>query len=149
MGRYVNDLKDDKFNINEPVAWEAVRELIGMCNYGGRVTDNNDRILLRCYTAEIFNDDLIAVDKWRPPGTEHENYQYIVEEGNTKANIAELWTPDVFLQEISGYMHEGPDPTSCFGQHPNAEISSQINDTTELLKDIVSLQPLVVEGSPK
>jgi len=36
-------------------------------------------------------------------------------------------------------MHEGPDPTSCFGQHPNAEISSLIADTTGLLMDIVSL----------
>lgn len=133
MGRYVNDLKDDKFNVSEPVPWEGIRELIGMCNYGGRVTDNNDRILLRVYTNEIFNDNLIHIDKWRPPGTEHENYQYIVDESNAKMNIAELYTPDVFYTEISGYMHEGPDPTSCFGQHNNAEISSQIADTTGLL----------------
>jgi hypothetical protein len=24
------------------------------------------------YTKEIFNDELIAIDKWKPPGTEHE-----------------------------------------------------------------------------
>jgi dynein heavy chain, axonemal len=149
MGRYVNDLKDDKFNAMEPVPWDAVRELIGQCNYGGRVTDNSDRTLLMVYTKEIFNDDLIGTDKWKPPGTEHEPYSYIVDESNTKANVAELWTPDVFTTEIQAYMHEGPDPTSCFGQHPNAEISSQIADTAGLLQDIVSLQPLVVEGSPK
>lgn len=96
MGKYINDLKDDKFNIAEPVPWDAVRELIGQCNYGGRVTDNSDRTLLMVYTREIFNDELIAIDKWKPPGTEHENYTYIVDESNTKANIAELWTPEVF-----------------------------------------------------
>ncbi len=64
-----------------PVPWDAVRELIGSCNYGGRITDPNDRLLIQVYTKEIFNDELVAIDKWRPPGTEHLNYAYLPDEG--------------------------------------------------------------------
>jgi hypothetical protein len=53
-----------------------------------------------------------------------------------------LWTPETFKSEIQMNMEEGNDPPSCFGQHPNAEIQSQINDTNELLEAIVALQPL-------
>jgi hypothetical protein len=117
-------MKDDKFDISQPVPWEAVRELIGPCNYGGRVTDNADRTLLKVYTNEIFNDELVAIDKWRPPGSGQENYQYCADETNTKTDIALLWPPESFASELELQMFEGPDPASCFGQHGNAEISS-------------------------
>ncbi len=35
---------------------------------------------------------------------------------------------------------------SAFGQHTNAEITSQIMDTNELLYSILSLQPAVVSA---
>jgi len=47
----------------------AVQYLIAEGNYGGRITDNNDRRLIKVYASEIFNDELIAIEKWRPPDT--------------------------------------------------------------------------------
>lgn len=38
------------------------------------------------------------------------------------------------------------DKPEAFGQHSNADISSQIQDSTELLSSLVSLQPRIVSG---
>jgi len=38
------------------------------------------------------------------------------------------------------------DPPIAYGQHTNAEITSQIMDSTELLYSILSLQPQVVSS---
>lgn len=89
---------------------------------------------------DMFKDDLIAVEKWRPEGTQEYNYQYTIDEANVKSpEQAQFFTPDFFYQDISTYMHEGNDPSICFGQHANAEIGSQITETQVLLESIVSL----------
>ena len=46
--------------------WQAVQYLIADANYGGRVTDDLDRRLLKVYAGEIFNDSLL-IERWKPP----------------------------------------------------------------------------------
>ena len=66
--------------------------------YGGRITDDRDRRLIKVYAKEIFEDSLIAIEKWRPVGTEEYNYIYPADEANTKLmSPAELYTPEYFL----------------------------------------------------
>jgi len=43
-----------------------------------------------------------------------------------------MFTPDFFYDEIANKMTSN-DPPSAFGQHINAEITSQIMDSNELL----------------
>jgi len=121
--------------------------LLAECNYGGRITDNCDRRLIKVYASEIFNDDLVSIERWRPPLTEELNYQYAFDESNLKGDQAAFIQPEVFRQEILTQMQEGNDPAIAFGQHPNAEIAAQIAETNELLENIVNLQPLVITGS--
>jgi dynein heavy chain len=117
--------------------------------YGGRITDERDRKLITVYAKEIFEDALVAPEKWRPYGTEEFNYVYPADEANTKhPNVAELFNPDYFMGEIQKHF-ENRDQPSAFGQHTNAEISSQIGDTNELLASILSLQPQVVSEGGK
>jgi len=120
--------------------------LIADCNYGGRITDDRDRRLIRVYAKEIFDDNLVALERWRPEATEEYNYIYPADEANTKhPDIASIFTPDFFLQEIQKHF-ENRDQPIAFGQHTNAEITSQILDSNELLMSILEMMPQQVSG---
>jgi dynein heavy chain len=98
--------------------------LIAEANYGGRVTDDRDRRLITVYAKEIFNDNLILPERWRPYGTEELNYAYPADEQNVKNQPASLvFTPEFFYEEIFTKMEEN-DPPLAYGQHINAEITS-------------------------
>jgi hypothetical protein len=53
------------------------------------------------------------------------------------------------MQTHKEYLQTLPvvDRPEAFGQHPNADISFQINDTRVVLESIVSLQPRASSGS--
>jgi dynein heavy chain len=87
---------DETYDKKQPIPWEAIQYLIAQCNYGGRVTDDRDRKLIDVYSKEIFNDNLIAPEKWRPYGTEELKYHYPADEQNTKVDPIALFNPDFF-----------------------------------------------------
>lgn len=131
---------------DEPIPWKAIQYLIAEANYGGRVTDDWDRRLIIVYAEEIFNEKLVTEQRWKPPGTDTLNYQYINEEEmKGQAGVNESpYNPQYFVDDISKNM-ENTDSPSAFGQHVNAEITSQIMDANSLLGDILSLQPQKTE----
>jgi dynein heavy chain, axonemal len=45
--------------------WDAMRYLIAEVTYGGRVTDDWDRRLLKVYANEYFNQAVISEEKHR------------------------------------------------------------------------------------
>ena len=101
-----------------------MRYLIAEANYGGRITDERDRRLIYVYAKEIFNENLIAPEKWRPYGTEELNYMYPANEADAKAaDPSALFVPDFFYDEILQKMDD-IDPPLAYGQHINAEITS-------------------------
>jgi len=114
---------DEAWDKKQPVPWDAIQYLIAQCNYGGRVTDDRDRKLIDVYSKEIFNDNLIAPEKWRPYGTEDLKYGYPAEETNTKVDPIAVYTPEYFYEEIANGMEDADKPLA-FGQHVNAEINS-------------------------
>jgi len=121
--------------------------LISKANYGGRVTDDRDIRLIDVYSSEIFNDELIAPERWRP-GTEMDaRYAYPADEVNVKqpSDQTLLFTPDWFLNEIQTNFPVDDMP-EAYGQHTNAEINSQTIDSLELLEAILSLQPVSAAG---
>jgi dynein heavy chain, axonemal len=98
--------------------------LIAEANYGGRITDDRDRRLIKVYAKEIFNENLIQPDKWKPPGTEELNYGYPADEVNIKhPKPADVFLPSFFYDEIDTKM-ESIDQPAAYGQHVNAEITS-------------------------
>jgi hypothetical protein len=75
--------------------------LIAAANYGGRITDDRDRRLIEVYAKEIFNNNLIALERWKPYGTDDLNYIYPADEANIKhPNPEQVFTPDFFYEQI-------------------------------------------------
>lgn len=117
---------DENYQPKAPVPWPAIITLIAQCNYGGRVTDDHDRRLMGVYAKEIFNDNLIGIDQWKPPGTEEENYGYPADEANFNKGGADPtlhFTPQFFYDAIKSGMEQHDQPRA-YGQHVNAEINS-------------------------
>ena len=49
-------------NENDATPFQALRYVTGECNYGGRVTDDKDRLLLNTILTNCYNPGLIQPD---------------------------------------------------------------------------------------
>jgi len=109
--------------------WEAIRYLTANANYGGRVTDSWDRRLVNVYINEFYSECVIDTPKHK---LSELNEYYVPPNGN--------------LESYKTYIQQLPvtDKVQAFGQHDNADISSQWDDTNILLRTIISLQPRIV-----
>ena len=136
------DFNDSDFDICEDVLllyvdnyeatpWEAIRYLIGEANYGGRVTDAWDRRLLNTYLDTWYNEAIFETDNFKMSSL---STYYIPDDGP--------------LQSYKDYIQQLPnfDMPEAFGQHGNADIASQIEDTIELLESVLMMQPRVAGG---
>lgn len=141
MGRHKDGKTEERYNKKTPIPWPAIQYLIAEAYYGGRVTDERDRRLMMVYAREIFNENLIQPESWKPVGTEDLGYGYPVEEQNIRhPDPSQLLTPDYFYKEIIAKLPD-IDPPLAYGQYINAEITSQILDSQELLDSVLSLTP--------
>ena len=114
----------------EKIPFDAMKYLIAEANYGGRVTDDFDRRLVNVYIGEYFCDDAVNTEGFLL--SELPDY-YIPEDGD--------------LAHYKDFIRGLPvnDHPMAFGQHPNADISSQIDDANVLIEVLVSLQPRIVK----
>jgi len=112
--------------------WDALKYLIAGVNYGGHVTDDYDRRLLLTYINDSFHDGCITTQFYKLSGSP---YYYIPKDGPLKS----------YREFIS--MLPNVDSPEAFGQHPNADIASQIRETRNLLETLLSLQPQVATGT--
>lgn len=101
--------------------FDALRYLTAECNYGGRVTDACDRILIQVllndyYTERIFSDDY----KFSPSGI-----FYAPPHGEAEKYVQ-------YAQTLPLY----PDP-EVFGFHENAAITKNLNETEALLESLM------------
>jgi dynein heavy chain len=95
------------------------------CNYGGRVTDGNDRVLIEVILNDIYCKDIFEDDDYKlspsgiyyaPKHTEYEGY----------------------LDYIKA-LPQFPDP-EVFGFHENAAITKNQNSTNTALETILLTQ---------
>jgi len=115
----------------EETPWDALKYLISEANYGGRVTDEIDRRVLRSYLDQFYCEDALSIPNY--PLSSLSIY-YIPEPGP--------------LQTYKDYIMTLPtnDSPEAFGQHGNAEIAFQIEDSKIVLESLVSLQPQDASG---
>ena len=112
--------------------WEALKYLIAEANYGGRVTDELDRRVLRSYLDQFYCEDALSIVNYKLSPLP----MYFIPENGT-------------LQSFKDYVATLPttDRPEAFGQHPNADISYQTEDSMVVLDSLVSLQPRTAGAS--
>ena len=103
----------------EQVPFKALRYLTGLCNYGGRVTDDRDRRTLATILDDFYNEDVIA------DGT-----YYIVNERFRKYTIFR----GEHAKEYLDYCKQLPDEESpvLMGLHENAIIQQAMSDASTI-----------------
>mmetsp|Transcript_18885 Transcript_18885/g.22437 ORF Transcript_18885/g.22437 Transcript_18885/m.22437 type:complete len:4042 (-) Transcript_18885:161-12286(-) len=107
--------------------FDAMRYLIAEANYGGRVTDDWDRRLVNAYISSYICPACLNDPKFKLS----ELNEYVL-----PGEAVDLDGMKSFVRSLPQNDHPG-----AFGQHPNADISSQIEDTNDCISTLVSLQP--------
>ncbi|XP_005399515.1 PREDICTED: dynein heavy chain 2, axonemal isoform X2 [Chinchilla lanigera] len=116
----------------EETAWDALKYLIAGVNYGGHVTDDWDRRLLTTYINDYFCDQALSTPSYRLSALET---YFIPKDGSLSS----------YKEYIS--LLPGMDPPEAFGQHPNADVASQITEARTLFETLLSLQPQITPTS--
>nr|XP_055054184.1 LOW QUALITY PROTEIN: dynein axonemal heavy chain 2 [Misgurnus anguillicaudatus] len=115
-------------NEYEEIPWDALKFLIAGINYGGHVTDDWDRRLLTTYSNHYFCPAVIDTPFYKLSSLPS---YYVPRDG-----------PQSSYVECIGQLPAQEHP-ELFGQHPNADIASQITETRTLFQTLLSLQPQV------
>jgi len=121
-------------NTYEQIPYEALRYMAAEANYGGRVTDPKDRILINTILNDFYDPKVINDGHKFSEG----GVYYCPPEG-------ELSTYKDYIQNDLPIN----DLTEIFALHDNADITSAINETTRLLENVLSLMPRVSGGAGK
>ncbi|KAI9197259.1 dynein heavy chain and region D6 of dynein motor-domain-containing protein [Polychytrium aggregatum] len=111
--------------------WDALKYLIAEANYGGRITDDWDRRVLRSYINHLFCEEAVSAPQYK------------------LTSMPQYFIPDnLELESFREYIATFPgfDKPEVFGQHPNADIASQIKESGSMLASLLSLQPQVSVG---
>lgn len=122
---YISQLQLMVFlNHYESIPWEALRYMVAEANYGGRVTDPNDRTCISIVLEDFYNPNMLK-DKHKLS----ESGRYIVpSEGGIESYISFI-KDEMPLHDI----------TEIFGLHDNADITSAINQTNSMMEAALSL----------
>jgi len=109
----------------EKIPWEALRYMVAEANYGGRVTDPNDRTAIILILEDYYNPLML-----KPNHKLVESGKYYVPTEGSLDTYVEFVREQVPLNDL----------TEVFGLHDNAEITAAINHTNDMLGTALSLQ---------
>ncbi|KAL7709827.1 dynein heavy chain cytosolic putative [Lotmaria passim] len=117
-------LRDD----GDAVPWKALRYMIGVINYGGRVTDFLDSRCLATILEKFFNEDVVV------PNSQVDF---------SADGVYRIPTDTTSLADIRAYLNDLPNFESpeLFGLHANADITFNKNAVRRQLTSILSVQP--------
>ncbi|XP_077412422.1 dynein axonemal heavy chain 8-like [Vanacampus margaritifer] len=105
------------------VSWVTLRYMLAEVQYGGRVTDDYDKRLLKCFARVWFSKKMLD-----PSFCFYTEYQ-----------IPICKTIEEYVDYIQGL--PAVDSTQALGLHPNADIVYQRNTSAEVLDTITNIQP--------
>mmetsp|Transcript_28832 Transcript_28832/g.20860 ORF Transcript_28832/g.20860 Transcript_28832/m.20860 type:complete len:101 (+) Transcript_28832:8808-9110(+) len=100
--------------------------MVAEANYGGRVTDPQDRRCIKVMLADFYCPAMVKYEKHK---LSESGLYYVPSDGEGKADYIEFINTCLPRNDIP----------EIFGMHDNAEITSAINNTNEMLGTALSL----------
>eukprot|EP00756_Hemistasia_phaeocysticola_P037793 Hpha_TRINITY_DN16720_c2_g4::TRINITY_DN16720_c2_g4_i3::g.79638::m.79638/K10408/DNAH; dynein heavy chain, axonemal len=122
---YLEDCDD------QTVPWDAIQYLCGVINYGGRVTDFLDTRCLRTILNGFFCPKVVQGEFLISPDGVYRIPQ----------DVDKIESVREYLADLPPY--EKPE---LFGLHDNANITSERNESKQMLQSLVEVQPRVAAG---
>ena len=112
-------------NESETIPWDSMKFITGDINYGGRVTDDLDRLLLLCILRQYYTPE-------------------ILEEGYRFSRSGQYYAPN--LSTVNDYRRfidtlPSEDAPEVFGMHENASLTLKINESASIISTILEIQP--------
>jgi len=132
--RYAFDESDLEFSMSilgrmveaqDDVPWDALNYITGQINYGGRVTDDNDKTTLMAILRQYFTPEVLTETyKFSPSG------KYFA-------------PPEGSLADLRTYLDTLPvrDDPEIFGMHENANTTFNTTQSLTMMEKILALQP--------
>lgn len=108
--------------------WDAMLYMTGHINYGGRVSDDWDRVCLLSILKKYYNQHIIDNQKHALSSSK---IYYVPEYANLKTYLE-------YIQKLPNF-----DDPEVFGMHENANITYQNQESTKIMETILSIQPRV------
>jgi len=121
-------------NTYDQIPWDALNYMGAEANYGGRVTEGKDRILINTLLLDFYNPKVL-----------NDSYKF------SDSGVYYCPPESPLSTYIEYIQNELPinDLTEIFGLHDNADITSAINETKTLLGNVLSLMPRMTSGAGK
>lgn len=137
----VSDLRISKdqlasfLNHYDEIPYDALLYMVAEANYGGRVTDPQDRRTIMNILQDFYCSEMITESSHKLS----ESGAYFVPPDGQKEDYISFIDSKVPINDL----------TEIFGMHDNAEITSAINQTNELLATALILQPRATAAAGK
>ncbi|KAH8619933.1 putative Dynein heavy chain and region D6 of dynein motor [Trypanosoma vivax] len=140
--------------LKNPVNRDTVCYMVSDIQYGGRITDNNDRALFKAITEFLYDMRITNPDKVRDTKVANERKGAInaLAGGNVNSSSCELteFAPGYGIplfddinkhREFIRDTYPDVDGTEVFQMHSNADITYRTRQAQEALKTILDIQP--------
>ena len=105
------------------ISWDTICYMLSEIQYGGKITDDFDRRLLKCFCSLWFSERM-----------EDAEFQFF-----PNYPVPNCKTQEEYLSFLSNLPQL--DPPEVFGLHKNTSISYQIDKVTGILDQIIRIQP--------
>uniref|UniRef100_A0A061RL16 Flagellar outer dynein arm heavy chain gamma n=1 Tax=Tetraselmis sp. GSL018 TaxID=582737 RepID=A0A061RL16_9CHLO len=118
----------DAKKANQPT-WETVRYMISQIQYGGRITDGFDKLLMDTFAEKYFQSSVLSVGY----------VIYVDERSGFQYSVPDATEIDDFRKHIE--MLPGQESPEIFGLHPNADLTFRALQVTEGIATILDTMP--------
>jgi dynein heavy chain len=124
----------EKHLYSTALSWPTLQYMTSEVQYGGKITDDLDRVLFNCYAKN-----------WVTPETLGQDFMYNPEvpvnpiPGNFEYTVPDFMEHSKYMEYLSGFPEV--DSPELFGLHPNADLTFRVKEVNKMLQTLGETQP--------